>query len=204
MAKIDLKKELKEFYSPSPKGMAIVDVPKLNFLMIDGKGDPNTALEYREAIEALYSVSYTLKFMIKKAKEIDYGVMPLEGLWWADDMNAFIAGNKDLWKWTSMIMQPGYVTEDLFHAAIEQVESKKKLVALSKLKLETFHEGLSAQVLHLGPYSEEGPTIARLHSFVQERGFELRGKHHEIYLSDPRKSAPEKIKTVVRQPIKKV
>ena len=148
-------------------------------------------------------MSYALKFMIKKEKEIDYGVMPLEGLWWADDMTQFSVDNKAIWKWTSMIMQPKYVTKDLFKKAIEQVEKKKSLPALPKMRLESFHEGLAAQIMHLGPYSAEGPTIERLHVFIKEKGYELRGKHHEIYLTDPQRSSPEKMKTVIRQPVKK-
>ncbi len=202
MTKIDLKKEYRDFYSASAKQAALVVVPEINFLMVDGMGDPNTAKEYSDAIEALYGVAYTLKFAIKKGPQaIDYGVMPLEGLWWADDMTQFSTGNKDVWKWTSMIMQPEFVTKELVEDAIEAVRKKKQLPALSKLRFESFEEGLSAQVMHIGPYSAEGPTIERLHDFVRTSGHELRGKHHEIYLSDPRKAAPDKMKTIIRQPI---
>lgn len=205
MKKIDLKKELKHLYNPSTKEISIVDVPKMNFLMVDGKGDPNTSQEYKEAIEALYTVSYSLKFMIKKGETaIDYVVMPLEGLWWTDDMAQFSTENKGIWKWTAMIMQPEYVTKDLVTKAFEQVEKKKNPPALSKMRFESFHEGLSAQIMHIGPYSAEGPTIKKLHSFIKEKGYEFDGlvqKHHEIYLSDPRRTAPEKMKTVIRQPM---
>lgn len=202
MMKVDFKKELKQLYKPSPKEVVVVDVPEMNFLMIDGVGDPNTAQEYKDAIEALYSVSYALKFMVKKGESaIDYAVMPLEGLWWVDDMTQFSMENKDAWKWTAMIMQPEYVTEGLVNAALRQVEKKKNPPALSKIRFESFHEGLSAQIMHIGPYSAEGPTIERLHNFIKENGYELRGKHHEIYLSDPRRSAPEKMRTVIRQPM---
>ena len=202
MEKIDFKKEFKHLYNPSSKEPAIVDVPEMNFLMVDGEGDPNTAQEYKDAVEALYSVSYALKFMIKKSEvAVDYGVMPLEGLWWADDMAQFSVENKDIWKWTSMIMQPKYATKELFNKATEQVEKKKNLPALLKIRFESFNEGLSAQIMHIGPYSVEGPTIERLHDFIKEKGYELRGKHHEIYLADPRRSAPEKMKTVLRQPV---
>lgn len=205
MKKIDLKKELKHLYNPSTKEISIVDVPKMNFLMIDGKGDPNTSQEYKEAIEALYTVSYSLKFMIKKGETaIDYVVMPLEGLWWTDDMAQFSTENKGIWKWTAMIMQPEYVTKDLVTKAFEQVEKKKNPPALSKMRFESFHEGLSAQIMHIGPYSAEGPTIKKLHSFIKEKGYEFDGlvqKHHEIYLSDPRRTAPEKMKTIIRQPM---
>lgn len=176
----------------------------MNFLMIDGVGDPNTAQEFKDAMETLYAVSYTLKFMIKKGDTaIDYGVLPLEGLWWTDDMTKFSIANKDIWKWTVMIMQPEYVTTELFNEAFKQVEKKKNLATLPKIRFESFHEGSSAQIMHVGPYSAEGPTIEKLHSFIKEKGYELRGKHHEIYLSDPRKATPEKMKTVLRHPIKK-
>jgi len=202
MTKVDFKKELRQLYKPSPKDVVVVDVPEMNLLMIDGVGDPNTAQEYKDAIEALYSVSYALKFVVKKGESaIDYAVMPLEGLWWVDDMPQFSMENKDALKWTAMIMQPEYVTEGLVNEALRQVEKKKNPPALSKIRFESFHEGLSAQIMHIGPYSAEGPTIERLHNFIKENGYELRGRHHEIYLSDPRRSAPEKMRTVIRQPM---
>jgi len=204
MRKIDFKKELKHLYKP-PKEVALVDVPEMNFLMIDGVGDPNTAQAYKDVIEALYAVSYALKFMIKKGKTaIDYIVMPLEGLWWTDDMTKFTTENKDIWRWTSMIMQPEYVTKNLFNKALKQVKKKKNPPALSKIRFESLHEGLSAQIMHIGPYSAEGPTIEKLHRFIKEKGYTfegLRQKHHEIYLSDPRKATPEKMKTIIRQPV---
>ena len=201
MKKIDFKKELKELYKPSAKKVVAVDVPPMNFLMIEGHGAPESP-EYQAAIEVLYSVSYTLKFMIKKGEiSVDYGVMPLEGLWWADDMSDFINDNKSNWKWTMMIMQPDIVTQALVQAAIAQVKIKKNLTAIDKLKYESFHEGLCAQTLHLGPFSEEGPTVAKVHKFIDESGNQLQGKHHEIYLSDIRRAAPENWKTVIRQPM---
>ena len=202
MTKIDFKKELKHLYNPSEKKVEIVDARMMNFLMIDGSGDPNTAQEYKDAVEALFAVSYALKFMVKKERGVDYGVLPLEGLWWTEDMTQFSVENKDVWKWTSMIMQPEYVTEDLVSKALEQVEKKKNPPALPKIRFESFHEGLSAQIMHIGPYSAEGPTIERLHNFIKENGYKLKGKHHEIYLSDPRRSAPERMKTVIRQPMR--
>ena len=203
MNKIDFKKELKQLYNPPSKKVVIVNVPKMNFLMTDGKGNPNTSKQYNEAVEALYAVSYTLKFLIKKGKmALDYGVMPLEGLWWVDDMTKFNVENKDIWKWTAMIMQPEFVTEEMFTEAKKQVEEKKNLPGLSRIRFESFIEGLSAQIMHIGNYSEEGPTIEKLHEFIHENGHELSGKHHEIYLSDPHKAAPDKMKTVIRQPVK--
>jgi len=201
MPKIDYKKELKEFYRPSAKKVIEVNISKMNFLMVDGNGAPETT-EYKEAIEALYSVSYALKFMIKEGDiGIDYGVLPLEGLWWADDMSDFINDNKSKWIWTMMIMQPELVTKDLVQAAINQVKDKKNLPAIDKVKFKPFHEGKCAQTLHVGPFSEEGPTVERVHSFIAECGNELTGKHHEIYLTDIRRAAPENWKTIIRQPM---
>jgi hypothetical protein len=200
MGKIDYKKELKELYNPG-KDPSMIKVPEMNYLMIDGKGYPGTSKEYSESIEALYAVAYTLKFMIKKEKGIDYGVPPLEGLWWADDMDVFRKGNKDQWRWTSMIMQPEHVTRELYEKALDAARKKKSLSALQKMRFEKYAEGESAQVMHIGPYSEEGPAIERLHSYIKETGRSMMGKHHEIYLSDPRKAAPDKMKTVIRQPI---
>jgi hypothetical protein len=206
MLKVDFKKELKKLYQPSTKEVEMVDVPRMNFVMIDGAGDPNKAREYQEAIEALYSLSYALKFMIRKEREIDYGVMPLEGLWWTDDMSLFTT-SKDIWKWTAMIMQPEYVTGALFDLARQQVEKKKELPALAKARFQSFTEGLSAQIMYTGPYSDEGPTIKRVHEFIKDRGFTFDGlqqKHHEIYLNDFRKTAPQKLKTIIRQPVQPV
>jgi hypothetical protein len=202
MDKIDYKKEFKHLYRPSSRKVEVVEVPKWNYLMIDGEGDPNTSQSFRDAIEVLYPLSYTLKFMIKKGEiGVDYGVLPLEGLWWADDMSSFSEGDKDKWKWTLMIMQPDLVTEELVHEAIEQVKTKKNPLALPLVRFESFTEGRAAQIMHIGPFSEEGPTIEKVHSFIEENGSQRRGKHHEIYLSDIRRAAPEKWKTIVRQPM---
>ncbi len=204
MEKTDLKKELKHLYNSSAKEVVIVDVPQMNFLMIGGAGNPNTSQEFKDAIETLYAVSYTIKFMLKKENSVDYVVMPLEGLWWADDMNKFCleGRDKDIWKWTLMIMQPEYVTKDIFGKALEEVKKKKNLPFLSKIRLENLHEGLSAQILYVGHYDAEHTTIEKIHAFIKEKGYKFSGKHHEIYLSDPRKTAPEKLKTIIRQPIK--
>lgn len=200
MNKIDLKKELKQLYQASAKEVEQVDVPSMKYLMVDGKGDPNTSLEYSQAVEALFAVSYAVKFMVKKSSQaIDYGVMPLEGLWWADDMTAFTANDKANWKWTMMIMQPGFVSDDVIVVAMQEAQ-KKALPALHRLRLEWFEEGRCAQVLHIGPFSSEGPTIERLHQFIDDKT-SRRGKHHEIYLSDIRRAAPEKWKTIIRHPM---
>jgi hypothetical protein len=202
METIDYKKQLKHLYGPSAAKIEIVDVPPMNFLMVDGAGDPNTSKSFGDAIEALYPLSYTLKFMVKKGKTaVDYGVMPLEALWWADDMSAFSTGKKDDWKWTLMIMQPDCITPAMVADATKEVARKKKPVALPLVRFETFKEGKAAQTLHIGPFSEEGPTIERVHAFIQDDGGSRVGKHHEIYLSDLRRAAPEKWKTIVRQPM---
>jgi len=199
--KIDLKKELKQLYNPSVKEVSVVDVPAMNFLMIDGEGAPSSQ-QYMQSIEALFTVSYTLKFMIKKEQGIDYGVMPLEGLWWMDNMAEFSTERKDEWKWTSMIMQPKYVKEAYVKAAVELARKKKPLPAIDKMRFESFHEGLSAQIFYVGPYSAEGPTVAKIHDYIRKSGHELSGKHHEIYLNNAAKLPPEKWKTVIRQPMK--
>lgn len=201
MKKIDLKKELKHLYQPSAKEVARVDVPAMNFLMIDGAGDPNTSPSYQEAVEALFSVAYAIKFKVKKTLAIDYGVLPLEGLWWADDMAKFSVDDKSGWKWTMMIMQPEFVSAALVRDTISEVKKKKDLPALGKLRFEPFSEGKAAQILHIGPFTAEGPTVARVHAFIAVNG-KLSGKHHEIYLSDIRKADPAKWKTVIRQPLR--
>lgn len=197
--KVDLKRELPEFYAAG-RTPALVEVPELLFLMVDGHGDPNTSPDYRDAISALYSVSYAAKFALKRAGTIDYRVMPLEGLWWTADMANFSTAEKSGWEWTAMIMQPSQVTEEVLADATAKAAARRSLPALERLRLERFTEGLAAQVLHVGPYSTEGPTIAALHAFIAEHGYALVGKHHEIYLGDPSRSAPEKLKTIVRQP----
>lgn len=200
MAKIDYKKEYKKFYQPSAKDVVAVDVPALNFLMVDGHGNPNTDPGYGEAVSALYSLAYTIKFAVKKQTTTDFGVMPLEGLWWVEDMRLFATSRKEDWLWTMMIMQPPVVTRPIFEAALTQVMKKKPNPRLQDVRFEQFVEGCSAQILHIGPYAEEGPNVARLHAFIEHNGNVLRGKHHEIYLSDPGRTAPAKLKTVVRQP----
>lgn len=201
MPKVDLKKELKHLYQTSSKEVIRVEVPTFRFLMIDGEGDPNTSRAYAEAVEALFSVSYTAKFMVKKgAQAIDYAVMPLEGLWWSDDMSAFLTNDRSKWKWTMMILQPHFVEETVIQAAIAEVKRKKALPAVDALRLENFTEGTCAQVLHIGPFTEEGPTIERVHDFIRTRSA-LSGKHHEIYLSDIRRADSAKWKTIIRQPM---
>jgi hypothetical protein len=201
MEKSDYRKELKHLYSPSPKEVVIVDVPEMNFLMVDGQGDPTNSGEYQAAVEALFAVSYTLKFMAKKGTlQLDYAVFPLEGLWWADDLSAFGLERRDEWKWTAMIAQPKYLTPDLFSTAVEAVESKTHLSSLGIMRFDTFREGKAAQLMHVGPFAEEGRSIAKIHGFIGSMGGELTGKHHEIYLSDVRRTSADKLRTIIRQP----
>ena len=201
MPKLDLKQQYRTLYKLSALAIAEVDVPRLRYLMIDGAGDPNTSSAYQEAVEALFSVSYTAKFMVKRsAAAIDYAVMPLEGLWWADDLQAFVHNDRTAWRWTMMILQPDCATDALLQAAMAEVARKKALPGVARLRIETLEEAHCAQVLHVGPFSEEGPTIARLHAYIEAHGA-LRGKHHEIYLSDIRRAAPAKWKTIIRQPM---
>lgn len=202
MERIDYLKQLKHLYAPSAKNVEIVDVPEMCFLMIDGEGDPNTSQAFKDAVEALFSLSYTLKFTVKKGEMgVDYGVLPLQALWWSDDQSAFSTGNKEAWKWTVMIMQPECITPALVEEAMREVQRKKKLPSLSLVRFEAFKEGKAAQTMHSGPFSEEGPTIEKVHSFIENSGSRRIGKHHEIYLSDIRRAAPEKWKTIVRQPM---
>lgn len=201
MEKTDFKKELKQFYRAPAAEVVEVNVPPLRYFMVDGKGNPNTCPEYTAEVEALFSVSYFVKFAVKRSPQpTDYLVMPLEGLWWADDLSAFTADEKDDWNWTMMIMQPPCASDDVLHEAMSAVARKKQLPALDKLRLEQFSEGRCAQILHVGPFSEEGPTIVRLHEFIEDRSG-LKGKHHEIYLSDVRRAAPKNWKTILRQPM---
>jgi hypothetical protein len=206
MVKVDFKKTLPHLYNPPQKEFVLVEVPSLNYLMIDGHGDPNRARAYQEALEALYAVAFKLKFMSKNSLDKDYVVPPLEGLWWAGDMDSFtISRDKSAWDWTMMIMTPDWISEDLLATAVAEVCSKKNPPALPKLRLETYEERLAVQTLHIGSYDDEGPVLARLHQeWLPQHGYIENGKHHEIYLSDPRKVPPEKLKTILRQPIRKM
>ncbi len=213
MKTIDLKKQFKHLYQPSAKKIETVQVPNLQFAMIDGaieKGQaPGTSPLFAEATQALYGLSYTLKFMLKKRKTnaIDYPVMALEGLWWVED-GFFDITVKDNWFYTLMIMQPEVITKEIFEEAREQVRKKKgDSPLLSKVNLGYFEEGLCVQTMHIGPYATEPATIDRMKEYMTENGLKdnvgPNGKHHEIYMSDPRKAAPEKMKTVLRHPVVK-
>jgi len=200
MKTIDLKKTLKPFYTASATKPAIVEVPAMNALMVDGMGDPNSPA-FQEAVGSLYSVAYTLKFAFKKGKAIDYPVMALEGLWCADDPSVFTSGKRDEWKWTLFIVLPDVVTKKDVAGTIAAVKKKAKFPRFPEVRFEKFAEGKAAQILHIGPYAAEGPTVERLHAFITEKGYRLRGAHHEIYLGDPRRAAPEKLKTILRHPV---
>ena len=202
-AKIDFKKTMKELYQPSSKEVVSVKVPSMQFLMIDGIGSPGDAQEYLDALAALYPVAFKIKFL-SKAKGKDYVVPPLEGLWWADNMSDFVEGKRDKWKWTMMIMQPNWITEEMVNEAIKLIKKSKPelLEGIEKLRFEEYNEGNCAQIMHIGPYSEEGPTIKKIHKFIEKQNGKFEGhvqKHHEIYLSDPRKAKPENMKTIIRQ-----
>jgi hypothetical protein len=208
MKKLDLRKELKYLYSPSASKVEIVDVPKFDFAMIHGEIEPDetpgTSQEYQNAIAALYGLSFTLKFMskLRKKNPVDYTVMALEGLWWTGS-GEFDFNKKEPWKWTMMIMQPQHITKEMFQEALQQVRKKRDSPALSRMRLESFREGLSMQIMHIGPYADEPRTIAKMHDFARENGYTLRGRHHEIYLGDPRRAKPEKLRTILRHPISK-
>jgi hypothetical protein len=199
--KVDLKRSMRRLYFPPSGQPVLVDVPELEFLMVDGRGAPGEKA-YGDAVEALFSVSFGLKFMIKRLDpEDDYTVMPLESLWWTKDPEAFDIESRADWRWTAMIVQPPAVTPSLVERAVVDAAAKHRSPALKKIRFEHFREGLAAQLMHVGPYAEELSTIEKLHAFIAEHDYPMRGKHHEIYLSDPRRCAPARMKTVIRQPV---
>jgi hypothetical protein len=196
--KTDFKKEIAAYSAPRGR-FELVEVPSLQYLMIDGHGDPNASGEYADALGALYP-AYKLKFLSKRELDLDYVVMPLEGLWWAEDMDAFtVARDKSQWDWTMMIMVPD-------HLGAEHVERARAAAgdvpAIDRIRLERLEEGLCVQTLHVGSYDDEAPTLAAMHDeFLPAEGLRMTGKHHEIYLGDPRRTAPEKLRTILRQPV---
>ncbi|MFZ7102863.1 MAG: GyrI-like domain-containing protein [Peptococcaceae bacterium] len=205
MDKLDFKKEYKQLYNPSANFVSVVDVPVFSYIMVDGQGAPDGA-EAQQAIEMLFPLAYAIKF-ISKGRGKDYGVMPLEGLWWADDMNDFITNRRDKWKWTYMIMQPEFITQNDFEEAVRKVQEKKKDMKLSGVHFDYFAEGKAAQIMHIGPFSEEHANIQKIHEHIAALGGKFDGlkeKHHEIYLSDMRKVPPSAMKTVLRQPFQLV
>lgn len=203
--KVDFKREFKELYNPKTGVFSLVEVPKLQYLMVDGQGDPNQVNEYQEAVEALFSISYSLKFHSKNNLGKDYVVPPLEGLWWSDNFDDFRSRRKSLWSWTMMIMVPDWLGEGDFSAAVASVRKKKPSLKLERVRFDSLEEGLSVQIMHIGSYDDETPTLLKLHDqWLPENGFKERLKHHEIYIGDPRKTPPAKLKTVLRQPVQKL
>jgi hypothetical protein len=206
MNKIDLRKELKNLYQPSAKQVTLVEVPEFQFAMIDGEiepgASPGTSPAFQQALEALYGITYTLKFAskLRKVDPIDYTVMTLEAMWW-NLGSQFNISDPSGWRWTAMILQPEHITMEMYQEALQQLRKKRPSPALDLLRLERFQEGLCMQIMHIGPYATEIATIARMEAFAQENGYRKRGKHHEIYLGDPRRGDPAKLKTVLRQPI---
>ena len=199
--KVDLKKTL-DAYQARPGELRVLDVPPMQYLMVDGHGDPNTAPEYADALAAIYPVAYTLKFASRDLGR-DHVVMPLEALWWASDMAVFTsARDKSRWSWTTMVMVPDWITREMFDDAVGAVARKKRPASLDRVRLETLHEGRCLQTLHVGPYDDEAGVLARMHDgFIPDAGLRMTGKHHEVYLSDPRRVAPHRLRTILRQPV---
>jgi hypothetical protein len=206
--KLDLKKELKQFYAPRANTVEIVDVPAFQFIMLDGRMEagesPDQSPAFREAFGAIYGTAYTLKFMskLREKSAIDYPVMALEGLWWTDS-GAFDMSHREPWYWTLLVLQPDHISPAMFRAAMEKVAEKHPNPSLTKLRLERFREGRCVQALHVGPYADEARTIALMEAHAAEHGYRFHGKHHEIYLGDPRRAKPEKLKTVLRHPVER-
>ena len=196
----DLRRTRPELYR-APDAPVRITVPPLTYLMVDGVGDPRSAPAYADAVGTLYAIAYGLRFMVQKAGGEPWTVMPLEGLWWAPDMAGFSMDHREDWLWTMMIAQPAVVTAAMVHDAFAAAVRKGKAPSAEGLRLEVLDEGDAVQVMHHGPYAGEAPTIAALHAFIAESGLVRRGKHHEVYLSDPRRAAPEKLRTILRQPV---
>jgi hypothetical protein len=206
MDKLDLKRQLKHLYAPSTKSVEIIQAPPLQFVMSDGKIErgcrPDDSPRFQAATAALYGISYTLKFMSKQRAEkpIDYGVMPLEALWWIEE-GEFDFDKPDNWHYCAMILQPEHITDALFAEALDRQRKKEDAPILDELRFATFEEGLCVQTLHIGPYATEPATVARMEAFARDQGYRFHRMHHEIYLSDPRRTAPEKLRTILRHPV---
>ena len=204
MEKYDLKAARRDLYSPNPRDFSIVDVPPMRYLAVDGSGDPNTSAEYAAAVEALYTVAYTVKADSRKRLGRDFVVPPLEGLWWADDMATFITRDKAAWHWTMLIALPDWITDDMVVTARDAAGKKKNLPAINAVAVRELNEGRSVQILHVGSYDDEGPTLERLHrTYLPDNGLVPSGHHHEIYLSDPRRTQPARLRTILRQPVER-
>lgn len=202
MKRVDFKRDLKKIYFPAPRDPELAKVPGMNFLMIDGKGSPTKSDAYQAAVDSLYAVSYALKFSIKYSPQrIDYAILPVETLYWTEDMSAFSLDRRDDWLWTAMIRQPELITREMVTEMMVDVREKKNPPALDKMRFQSFKEGQCAQILHIGPYSAERLTIDKLHQFIKANKYDFSGKHHEIYLNDPRSTSAESLKTVIRQPV---
>lgn len=203
MTRYDVKRDLRQCYAPTNTDWALVDVPAQQFIAIDGRGDPNTSTDYVRAVQALYAVAYTIKFTSKRALDRDFVVGPLEGLWWSDHPEVFTTRAKDAWHWRMLISQPHWISEDLIDEARQAALANKGLPTIAEIRRETLHEGTSAQLLHVGPYDDEGPALARLHhEYLAVNGLHMSGHHHEIYLSDHRRTEPAKLRTILRQPVR--
>ncbi|GLY80427.1 GyrI-like domain-containing protein [Actinoallomurus iriomotensis] len=204
MTRYDVKRELKQCYAPKNTDWALVDVPAQQFIAVDGRGDPNTSPDYARAVEALYTVAYTIKFTSKRTLDRDFVVGPLEGLWWSDRPEVFITRDKGAWHWRMLISQPDWITVDLIDECRQAALAKKKLATIADVRRETLEEGTSAQLLHVGPYDDEGPALARLHhEYLAANDLTMSGHHHEIYLGDSRRTEPAKLRTVLRQPVRR-
>jgi hypothetical protein len=202
MSKLDLKKEFRECYTAPADRFQIVCVPRMQFLMVDGCGDPNKAPRFEQCVQSLYSVAYCVKLALRKAGgHEDYVVGPLEGLWWTDDPVAFTLDKRDTWKWTLMLAQPQFITETMVWQAVADASAGDDAPLSAAVRLESLEEGLCCQILHVGPNEDEAATIARMHAFIHAKGHHLRGRHHEIYMNDPRRNAPQKRRTILRQAI---
>jgi hypothetical protein len=198
--KLDLKRAMRRLYYPPVGQPVLVDVPEMAYLAVDGRGAPTQA-PFDQAVEALFWVAFAVKFAVKRVDpQEDFTVMPLEARFWTPRGHGFPPASPEAWRWTAMIVQPSAVTEELARKTIADA-ARRRLPAARRMRIERFREGLAAQVMHLGPYDEEEPAIEKLHAFIAEHDYPIRGRHHEIYLSDPKRCAPERLKTVIRQPV---
>jgi hypothetical protein len=212
MTQLELRKQWKHLYAPPAGKVALVDVPDFKFVMIDGQIEPGespgTSPAFQDAMQALYGAAYTLKFMSKLRKDnpIDYSVMALEALWWVEggDFRHFDITRPEGWKWTAMILQPDHITRKMYQEALLQLAKKKPSPALDKLRFERFREGLCIQIMHIGPYSDEPRTVEKMEAFARENGYAMGGKHHEIYMGNPLRAKPDKLKTILRHPIERI
>lgn len=205
MDKFDFKREFKEIYSPSAKDFSLIEIPTFRYLAVDGRGDPETSQEFADAAEALFPLAYTLKFSGKKNDGRDFVVGPMSALWRSEVKDAFVTGERDKWEWTLLLPLPGWITDAEVEAAREDVAAKKNPAALGLVRVLELDEGLCIQLLHRGPYADEAPALARMHNeFMPANGLEFNGDHHEIYLNFPGRTAPEKLKTILRQPVRRV